>query len=82
MLPSSFPGKTARQCIVGLEDVEGFQLVYDVNRSPQPYRPPLLAERVKIQAPYETPEDIGKIVEAFSKQVFAEANLPLPAGLT
>jgi hypothetical protein len=70
------------QCIVGLEDVEGFQLVYDVNHSAQPYRPPLFAERVKIQAPYETPEDIGKIVEAFSKQVFAEANLPLPAGLT
>ncbi len=70
------------QCIVGLEGVEGYELIYDVNHTTQQCHPPLFAERVKIQVPYQTAEDIPKIVEAFSKQVFAEANLPLPLGLT
>lgn len=69
------------QCILGLEGVEGYELVYDINHSTQQYHPPLFAERVKTQALYQTVEDIPAIIEAFSKQVFAEANLPLPNGL-
>ena len=63
---------TPYRWIVGIEDVEGFGLAFDRRNGHQDAHTPILVNRVISQGLFSPGDDVAAIVDAFSRNVFAE----------